>query len=129
LADYFEEATRAHGKPKIVANWILNELLRELPGDDDAAVAASPVPPVHLVGLLALIDDGSISGRIAKDVFEKMYRSGEAADTIVRREGLTQVADAESSPRWSMRCSRPIPRSWPICWRARRPRMASSSGR
>ena len=94
LADYFEEATRAHGKPKIVANWILNELLRELPGDDDAAVAASPVPPGHLVGLLALIDDGSISGRIAKDVFEKMYRSGEAAGTIVRREGLTQVADA-----------------------------------
>jgi aspartyl-tRNA(Asn)/glutamyl-tRNA(Gln) amidotransferase subunit B len=94
LADYFEEATRAHGKPKIVANWILNELLRELPGDDDAAVAASPVPPDHLVGLLALIDDGSISGRIAKDVFEKMYRSGEAADTIVRRESLTQVADA-----------------------------------
>jgi aspartyl-tRNA(Asn)/glutamyl-tRNA(Gln) amidotransferase subunit B len=94
LADYFEEATRAHGKPKIVANWILNELLRELPGDDDAAVAASPVPPGHLVGLLALIDDGSISGRIAKDVFEKMYRSGEAADIIVRREGLTQVADA-----------------------------------
>jgi aspartyl-tRNA(Asn)/glutamyl-tRNA(Gln) amidotransferase subunit B len=94
LADYFEEATRAHGKPKIVANWILNELLRELPGDDDAAVAASPVPPGHLVGLLALIDDGSISGRIAKDVFEKMYRSGEAADTIVRREGLTQVVDA-----------------------------------
>jgi len=94
LGDYFEEATRAHGKPKIVANWILNELLRELPGDDDAAIAASPVPPAHLVGLLALIDDGSISGRIAKDVFEKMYRSGEAADTIVRREGLTQVADA-----------------------------------
>ena len=94
LADYFEEATRAHGKPKVVANWILNDLLRELPGDDDAAVAASPVPPGHLVGLLALIDDGSISGRIAKDVFEKMYRSGEAADTIVRREGLTQVADA-----------------------------------
>ena len=94
LADYFEEAARAHRKPKIVANWILNELLRELPGDDDAAVAASPVPPGHLVGLLALIDDGSISGRIAKDVFEKMYRSGEAADTIVRREGLTQVADA-----------------------------------
>jgi len=94
LADYFEEAARAHGKPKVVANWILNELLRELPGDDDAAVAASPVPPGHLVGLLALIDDGSISGRIAKDVFDKMARSGEAADTIVRREGLTQVADA-----------------------------------
>ena len=94
LADYFEEAARAHGTPKVVANWVLNEVLRELAGDDDRAVAACPVPPDHLVGLLRLIDDGTISGRIAKDVFEKMYRSGEPADAIVRREGLTQVADA-----------------------------------
>jgi aspartyl-tRNA(Asn)/glutamyl-tRNA(Gln) amidotransferase subunit B len=94
LADYFEAAAHAHGKAKIVANWVLNEVLRELQGDDDRAVAACPVPPEHLVGLLKLIDDGTISGRIAKDVFDKMYRSGEAADAIVRREGLTQVADA-----------------------------------
>ncbi len=94
LAEYFEEATRAHGNAKTVANWVLNELLRELPGDDDTAVAACPIPPAHLVGLLRLIDDGTISGRIAKDVFEKMYRSGEPAEAIVRREGLTQVADA-----------------------------------
>jgi aspartyl-tRNA(Asn)/glutamyl-tRNA(Gln) amidotransferase subunit B len=93
LADYFEEAARASGKPKIVANWVLNELLRELPGDDDKAVAACPVPPGHLVGLLELIDDGTISGKIAKEVFDKMYRSGETAEVIVRREGLTQVAD------------------------------------
>jgi aspartyl-tRNA(Asn)/glutamyl-tRNA(Gln) amidotransferase subunit B len=93
LADYFEEAARGSGKPKVVANWVLNELLRELPADDDRAVAACPVPPDHLVGLLALIDDGTISGKIAKDVFEKMYRSGETAQAIVGREGLTQVAD------------------------------------
>jgi aspartyl-tRNA(Asn)/glutamyl-tRNA(Gln) amidotransferase subunit B len=73
---------------------VLNEVLRELAGDDDRAVAACPVPPSHLVGLLRLIDDGTISGRIAKDVFETMYRSGESAESIVRREGLTQVADA-----------------------------------
>ena len=93
LADYFEEAARQSGKPKIAANWVLNELLRELPGDDDRAVAACPIPPGHLVGLLRLIDDGTISGKIAKDVFEKMYRSGEPAAAIVSREGLTQVAD------------------------------------
>jgi aspartyl-tRNA(Asn)/glutamyl-tRNA(Gln) amidotransferase subunit B len=93
LADYFEEAARAYGKPKIVANWVLNELLRELAGDDDRAVAACPIPPAHLVGMLRLIDDGTISGKIAKDVFEKMYRSGETAEAIVGREGLTQVAD------------------------------------
>ena len=94
LADYFEEAVRESGKPKVVANWILNELLRELPADDDAAVAACPISPARLAGLLALIEDGTISGKIAKDVFEKMFRTGEDARTIVGREGLTQVADA-----------------------------------
>ena len=93
LADYFEEAARGSGKPKAVANWVLNELLREVPANDDRAVAASPIPPAHLVGLLRLMDDGTISGKIAKDVFEKMVRSRDTAEAIVRREGLTQVAD------------------------------------
>ena len=51
------------------------------------------MPPSHLAGLITLIDDGTISGKIAKDVFEKMVHSREDAGTIVRREGLTQVAD------------------------------------
>ena len=72
---------------------MLNELLRELPGDDDRAVATCPIPPANLAALLALIDDGTISGKIAKDVFEKMYRTGDTAQAIVSREGLTQVAD------------------------------------
>ena len=93
LSDYFEEAVRVYNKPKVVANWVLNELLRELAGDDDKAVAACPIPPSHMAGMLRLIDDGTISGKIAKDVFEKMYRSGETAEAIVTREGLTQVAD------------------------------------
>jgi aspartyl-tRNA(Asn)/glutamyl-tRNA(Gln) amidotransferase subunit B len=62
-------------------------------GDDERAIRESPVPPAHLVGLIRLIDDGTISGKIAKDVFEKMVRSREDAATIVQREGLTQVAD------------------------------------
>jgi aspartyl-tRNA(Asn)/glutamyl-tRNA(Gln) amidotransferase subunit B len=96
LADYFEEAARGSGRAKAVANWVLNELLREVPADDDRAMAASPIPPGHLVGLLRLMDDGTISGKIAKDVFEKMVRSGETAEAIVRREGLTQVADEDA---------------------------------
>jgi aspartyl-tRNA(Asn)/glutamyl-tRNA(Gln) amidotransferase subunit B len=96
LCDYFEQAVRDYPKAKIVANWVLNELLRELPGDDDRAIAACPIPPRNLAGLLALIDDGTISGKIAKDVFEKMYRSGEPASAIVAREGLRQVADVAS---------------------------------
>ncbi|KRT68618.1 MAG: Aspartyl/glutamyl-tRNA(Asn/Gln) amidotransferase subunit B (Asp/Glu-ADT subunit B) [Candidatus Rokubacteria bacterium CSP1-6] len=94
LADYYEAAVREYPKPKIVSNWVLSELLRELPGDDEAAITRCPIPPKNLARLLALIDDGTISGKIAKDVFEKMYRSGEDAETIVRREGLVQVADA-----------------------------------
>ena len=94
LADYFEATVVQCGKPKAAANWILNELLRELPGADERAFAACPISPGNLAGLIALIDDGTISGKIAKEVFEKMYRSGETAPTIVSREGLTQVADA-----------------------------------
>jgi aspartyl-tRNA(Asn)/glutamyl-tRNA(Gln) amidotransferase subunit B len=51
------------------------------------------VTPVHLAGLVKLIDDGTISGRIAKDVFARMLASGDDPAAIVRREGLTQVAD------------------------------------
>jgi aspartyl-tRNA(Asn)/glutamyl-tRNA(Gln) amidotransferase subunit B len=94
LADYYEAAVADYPKPKTVANWVMSELLRELGGDDEEAIRACPIPPKHLARLLALIDDGTISGKIAKDVFEKMYRSGEDAETIVTREGLTQVADA-----------------------------------
>jgi aspartyl-tRNA(Asn)/glutamyl-tRNA(Gln) amidotransferase subunit B len=94
LAEYFEATVRAHPNAKAVSNWIMSELLRALPGDDDQAIAASPVTPVRLAGLLRLVDDGTISGKIAKDVFDKMIRSGEDAETIVRREGLTQVTDS-----------------------------------
>jgi aspartyl-tRNA(Asn)/glutamyl-tRNA(Gln) amidotransferase subunit B len=93
LAEYYEAAVRAFPQPKIVSNWIMSELLRELPGDDERAIERAPVPPANLAGLLALIADGTISGKIAKDVFQKMVGSGEDARTIVAREGLTQVAD------------------------------------
>jgi aspartyl-tRNA(Asn)/glutamyl-tRNA(Gln) amidotransferase subunit B len=93
LADYFETAVRDGAPPKTASNWVMSELLRVIPGDDERAIRESPVPPSHLAGLITLIDDGTISGKIAKDVFEKMVRSREDALTIVRREGLTQVAD------------------------------------
>jgi aspartyl-tRNA(Asn)/glutamyl-tRNA(Gln) amidotransferase subunit B len=93
LADYYEEAVRGYPNPKAVANWILTELLRELRGDP-AGVATSPVRPTHLARLLALVDEGTISGKMAKDVFERMVRSGEDPETIVHREGLRQVAGA-----------------------------------
>jgi aspartyl-tRNA(Asn)/glutamyl-tRNA(Gln) amidotransferase subunit B len=93
LAEYYEAAARGHANPKAISNWIMSELLRELGGDDEAAIAGSPISPAHLAQLVSLIDDGTISGKIAKDVFVRMLGSGEDPATIVRREGLTQVAD------------------------------------
>jgi aspartyl-tRNA(Asn)/glutamyl-tRNA(Gln) amidotransferase subunit B len=92
LADYYEAAARAHGDGKKIANWVLSELLREL-HRDGRGIEDCPVPPRALAELVALIDDGTISGKIAKDVFGKMYRGGEGARAIVEREGLVQVTD------------------------------------
>jgi aspartyl-tRNA(Asn)/glutamyl-tRNA(Gln) amidotransferase subunit B len=98
LADYFEEAVRVHGNPKALANWIGSELLRELKGDP-AAVATALVRPAALARLVALIDEGTISGKMAKELFERMARTGEEPDAIVRREGLRQVADEDAIAR------------------------------
>jgi aspartyl-tRNA(Asn)/glutamyl-tRNA(Gln) amidotransferase subunit B len=94
LAEYYEAAVRAFPQPKLVSNWVMSELLRVLPGDDERAIAEAPISPARLAGLLRLIEDGTISGKIAKTVFEKMLAAGEEAAAIVAREGLTQVADA-----------------------------------
>lgn len=96
LADYFEATVQAFPHPKTVSNWIMSELLRVVPGHDDQAVAACLVTPARLAGLLRLVEAGTLSGKMAKEVFERMLRSGEDAETIVRREGLAQVADAEA---------------------------------
>lgn len=96
LADYFEATVQAFPHPKTVSNWIMSELLRVVPGHDDRAVAACLVTPARLAGLLRLVEAGTLSGKMAKEVFERMLRSGEDAETIVRREGLAQVADAEA---------------------------------
>jgi aspartyl-tRNA(Asn)/glutamyl-tRNA(Gln) amidotransferase subunit B len=93
LSEYFEATVAAGASAKAAANWIMSELLREITADDEDAIGRSPISPAKLAGLIRLIDDGTISGKIAKDVFEKMFRSGDDAATIVRREGLTQVAD------------------------------------
>jgi aspartyl-tRNA(Asn)/glutamyl-tRNA(Gln) amidotransferase subunit B len=96
LSEYFEATVVAGAPAKTAANWIMSELLREIPADDEDAIRRSPVPAANLAGLIRLIEDGTISGKIAKDVFERMLRTGHDARTIVEREGLTQVADASA---------------------------------
>ena len=90
---------------KAISNWVMTELLRELEGDDETAVARSPIAPADLAGLVRLIDDGTISGKIAKDVFERMLRSAARIPP--------PSCGARGSPRW------PTPAPWKR-WSTRR---------
>jgi aspartyl-tRNA(Asn)/glutamyl-tRNA(Gln) amidotransferase subunit B len=92
VADYFEEVARASDNPKAASNWVMTDVLRKLK-EDTRPLASCPLPPNHLTEMIRLIDTGVISGKIAKDVFEKMWSSGATAGAIVEREGLTQVSD------------------------------------
>ncbi len=94
LAQYYERCVELFNKPKIVSNWIMVELLRELK-HDERDITECPIPPENLAQLLKLIDDGTISGKIAKTVFEKAYKTGKAPKDIVEEEGLIQVSDEE----------------------------------
>ena len=94
MAEYVLRTVSASVDPKLSVNWILNDVYRVVQPEDEHAVKTLSVSEDKLNGLVALIKDGTISGKIAKDVFDKMLRTGEDAPTIVRREGLTQVADA-----------------------------------
>ncbi len=92
LADFYERVIEGFGKPKIVSNWVSNELLGRL-NNESKTVAESPVSPDKLRDLLKLLDAGTISGKIAKEVFDEMFASGRDAESIVREKGLTQMSD------------------------------------
>jgi aspartyl-tRNA(Asn)/glutamyl-tRNA(Gln) amidotransferase subunit B len=93
LADYYEECIRLSGEAKMVSNWIMGDLLRELK-KDDREIEECPVTPKHLTSMLKMIKDGVISGKIAKAVFEEMYRSGREPQKIVQEKGLVQLTDS-----------------------------------
>jgi len=92
IADWFEDAVKAGGNPKSVSNWMMVELMRLL-NEDSKSIEECPLKPKQLADMLKLIEDGTISGKIAKAVFEDMYRRGRDAEDIVRDKGLTQISD------------------------------------
>ena len=98
LADYFEAVvTSLRSKTvenfKLVSNWTMGDVLRVV-NTDKVDVAKFPVKPEDLGEMINLIADGTISGKIAKDVFEEMLTSGQSPKAIVKRKGLVQVSDA-----------------------------------
>jgi aspartyl-tRNA(Asn)/glutamyl-tRNA(Gln) amidotransferase subunit B len=99
LADYFEAAVAAHDNPKATSNWIMGDVLRvvrERRLDEALVIRDWPVAAARLAAMIRLIDDGTISGKIAKTVFEEMIEGGAGPAEIVARRGLSQVSDEGS---------------------------------
>ena len=92
-ADWFEEAVEKGGDPKMVANWMMGELTRKL-NESGKSFEDCPFAPKALVGLIKLVDDGTVSSSIAKDVFEEVYSTGKDASSIVKEKGLVQISDS-----------------------------------
>jgi aspartyl-tRNA(Asn)/glutamyl-tRNA(Gln) amidotransferase subunit B len=92
VADYFEAAAAASGNAKAASNWVMGDLLRKA-NETGAAVSDLPITPDALAGLIKLVDAGTITSPIAKEVFETMCASGRAAADIVAAEGLARIDD------------------------------------
>ncbi|MBL8217575.1 MAG: Asp-tRNA(Asn)/Glu-tRNA(Gln) amidotransferase subunit GatB [Bryobacterales bacterium] len=92
IAEYYEAVAKASGDPKIAANWVMVELQGVL-NAEGKTFAESPVTAQRLGELVGLIVKGTLSGKLAKDIFPKMYASGESAIVIMEREGLQQISD------------------------------------
>ncbi|MFA5147101.1 MAG: Asp-tRNA(Asn)/Glu-tRNA(Gln) amidotransferase subunit GatB [Candidatus Omnitrophota bacterium] len=93
MADYFERCVAIHGNAKTVTNWLTGEMMAQL-NERNMTIGALGVPAEGLAGLLKMIDDGSISGKIAKTVLAEMIETKSSAADIVKAKGLAQISDA-----------------------------------
>jgi aspartyl-tRNA(Asn)/glutamyl-tRNA(Gln) amidotransferase subunit B len=93
LADYFEAAAKACGQGKLAANWVMGELSAAL-NKADLNIEQSPVSAAHLGALIARIHDGTLSGKLAKQVFEGLWEGAGEVDAIIEARGLKQMSDS-----------------------------------
>lgn len=91
LADFFEEMVRCGAQAKKSSNWIMTELLRELKGEP---LSSCPISPDQLAALLVMVEKNTISGKIAKIVFQEMLQTGRDPEAIVQEKNLVQVSDS-----------------------------------
>ena len=92
IADYFEACAAGLASAKTVANWINGTLAAAL-NRDELTISDSPITPAALAGLLDRIEDGTVSGKMAKKVFDAMWADGSDADTVIETYGLSQISD------------------------------------
>ncbi|HTS26138.1 MAG TPA: Asp-tRNA(Asn)/Glu-tRNA(Gln) amidotransferase subunit GatB [Bryobacteraceae bacterium] len=98
VSEYYETAARVSGDPKTAANWVMGDLVGLLKAEGKE-IAASPVSAEHLGELVKMIAAAAISGKLAKEIFPKMFASGESAAVIIEREGLKQISDEDALDR------------------------------
>lgn len=92
LADYYEAVAKICNNYKGASNWVMTELLRDL-NNNNLEIKSSPIKPENLGKMIALIDNGTISGKIAKTVFQEMWKTGKDPQTVVKEKGLVQITD------------------------------------
>ncbi|MGA2525557.1 MAG: Asp-tRNA(Asn)/Glu-tRNA(Gln) amidotransferase subunit GatB [Smithellaceae bacterium] len=92
LADYYEEVVRLCAKPKAASNWVMGDVLRFL-NEEKREIKSCPITPVALAEMISLIDGGTISGKMAKDIVEEMYKTGKQPKIIIEEKGLVQITD------------------------------------
>jgi aspartyl-tRNA(Asn)/glutamyl-tRNA(Gln) amidotransferase subunit B len=95
LAAYFEATVQRFNQPKVVSNWVMGDFMREL-NRHHLSPSQVPVTPDHLAGMLQLVEDGVISGKIAKIVFDEMVKTGKQAREVVDEQGLVQMNDSDA---------------------------------
>jgi len=94
FAQYFETAVKTYNQPKAIFNWMMGDLMGHLK-KDNREIHECLVKPEHLANLVRLIDQGEISGKMAKQVFEKLYETGEDPEALISQEDLRQISDED----------------------------------
>lgn len=92
MADYYDALVAAGAEAKTAANWLMGEVSKHL-NACSLDIRSCPVPPANLAEMISLIDKGTISGKIAKTVFESMWNEGKTATVIIKEQGLVQMSD------------------------------------
>ncbi len=92
MAIYYEEVVKLCAKPKIVSNWIMGDVMRFL-NEDKRDIRQCPITAQSLADMIKLIEEGAISGKMAKEIVEDMYRTGKSPQTIIEEKGLVQITD------------------------------------
>lgn len=95
ISVFYEETVKFSNEPKLTSNWIMTELLRKMNENNIQDIKQTKITSHNLGKLILLIKNGTISGKIAKTVFDEMFKSGNDPETIVKEKGLTQITDTK----------------------------------